>query len=262
MLLALTRDVSPTFDKCELTNLPRTPIDVAEARREHSQYKQCLLQLGCHVISLPAATDLPDSVFVEDTAIVLEDLAVIARPGAASRLPETQSVLQFLKPYRNLFMIEEPATLDGGDVLRIGKTLFIGLSSRTNEAAVEQLTAAVASLGYKVRPVELRGGLHLKSAVTRVADKVILVNPDWVDPAQLGNFEVIEVDPAEPQAANALRVGEHIVYPTLHRKTTGLLKARGLKIRPLEMSEFLKAEGGVTCGSIIFHHPPERSSQH
>ncbi|HEY5565007.1 MAG TPA: arginine deiminase family protein [Rhodothermia bacterium] len=258
MLLALTRDVSPTFDRCELTYLPRSPIDVAEARRQHSEYKQCLRELGCHVISLSGNSELPDAVFVEDTAIVLDEMALIARPGAVSRQAETPEVRDLLKAYRKLHVIEAPATLDGGDVFRIGKTLFVGLSSRTNGEGVDQLTAAVGSAGYKVKTVNIRNGLHLKSAVTRLADKLILVNPEWVDPAQFGNLEVIEVDPSEPHAANALRVRDRVVYPTQHRKTTARLKSRGLKIRQVDMSEFLKAEGGVTCGSIVFAHPPEK----
>lgn len=252
MLLAITRDVSPTFDRCELTNLPRTPIDVAEARRQHSQYKQCLRELGCHVLSLPADARLPDAVFVEDSAVVLDDVAVITRPGAESRRGETLAVRDTLQPYRRLHGIDGPATLDGGDVLRIGKTLFVGLSSRTNDQAVEQLSRIVADSGLKVKAVDLKGGLHLKSAATCPADRLLLVNPDWVEASQFGNLDVLEIDPSEAHAANALRVGERIVYPTQHPKTMARLKSRGLKVRPLDMSEFLKAEGGVTCGSILF----------
>lgn len=259
MLLALTRDVSPTFDRCELTYLPRSPIDVADARRQHSEYKQCLRELGCHVISLSADADLPDAVFLEDTAIVLDDLAIIARPATVSRQGEIAGVRDVLKAYRKLHILEEPATLDGGDVVRIGKTLFVGLSTRTNGEAVDQITAAVSPFGYKVKAVDIGKALHLKSAATRLGEKLMLVNPEWVDPAQFGNLEVIEVDPSEPHAANALRVRDRIVYPTQHRKTTLRLKERGLKVRPLDMSQFLKAEGGVTCASIVFAHPPERS---
>lgn len=259
MLLALTRDVSPTFDQCELTHLPHSPIDVAEARRQHSQYKQCLRELGCHVISLPTDAQFPDAVFVEDTAIVLDELAVITRPGAASRLGETDAVRDVLKGYRTLHSLDHPATLDGGDVLRVGKTLFVGLTTRTNSEAVEQLAGIVSAAGFKVKSVETRGGLHLKSSATRVGEKTLLVSPEWIDPAQFGNLDLIEVDPSEPQAANALRIKDRIVYPTQYSKTLILLKKRGLKVRPLEMTEFLKAEGGVSCGSIVFAHPPQRS---
>jgi dimethylargininase len=211
------------------------------------------------VISISANSEWPDAVFVEDTAIVLDEVAIIARPATVNRQGEAAGVREFLKAYRKLHVIEEPATLDGGDVLRIGKTLFVGLSTRTNGEAVDQLTAAVSGAGYKVKTVALRNALHLKSAVTRLADKLILVNPEWVDPNQFGNIDVIEVDPSEPHAANALRVRDRIVYPTQYRKTSARLKSRGLKLRPVDMSEFLKAEGGVSCGSIVFTHPPERS---
>lgn len=260
MLLALTRDVSPTFDQCELTHVPRTPIDVAEARRQHSQYKQSLRELGCHVISLPGPSSMPDAVFVEDTAVVLDELTVICRPGVESRRTETAAVGEFFQQYRKLVFIEGPGCLDGGDVLRLGKTLYVGLSSRTNESGIEQLGAAVAAAGYKVQPLELTGCLHLKSAVTRVAEKQILVNPGWIDPAKIAGHDVVEVAPDEPAAANALRVNDKVVYPSQHPKTMGRLRAAGLKIRQVDVSQFLKAEGGVTCGSILFQHPPVKSS--
>lgn len=252
MLLALTRDVSPTLDRCELTYLPRTPINVAEARRQHSEYKQALRELGFHVISLPGDAKYPDAVFVEDTAVVLTQSAVITRPGAESRRGETSAVADFLKAYRKLYFIEEPGLLDGGDVLKVGRTLFVGVGGRSNEAGLEQLQRAASAEDLKVRPVELKHGLHLKSAVTQVAEKTLLVNPDWVDRGVFDNYDVIEVDPAEPSAANALRAGDRIIYPRQHVRTTARLTARGLKMRPLDMSEFLKAEGGVTCGSLVF----------
>ncbi len=256
MLLALTRDVSPNLDRCELTYLPRTAINVAEARRQHSEYKQALRELGLHVISLPGDPAFPDAVFVEDTVVVLTQSAVVTRPGAESRRGETAGVAGFLKAYRKLHFIEEPGLLDGGDVLRLGRTLFVGVGGRSNEAGVEQLQRVASAEDFKVRPVGLKHGLHLKSAVTQVADKTVLVNPEWVDPANFDHYDVIEVDPTEPAAANALRAGDRVIYPRQHMRTTARLTAHGVKVRPIDMSEFLKAEGGVTCGSVIF---PERA---
>ena len=211
-LIALTRDVSPDVGRCELTHLERVVIDVDLARRQHAAYEAILEELGCRVERLVATPDLPDSVFVEDTAVVLDEFAVVTRPGATSRRAETESMADVLGRHRTLVEIPSPATLDGGDVLRIGRTLLVGVSGRTDPKGVEALARAVEPWGYETRAARVTGCLHLKSAVTEVADGVLLLNPDWVDRSELGDLEFIEVDPAEPFAANALRVGQHVVH--------------------------------------------------
>ena len=168
---------------------------------------------GCRIIALPADPDLPDSVFVEDAAVVLPDLAVITRPGAPSRRPETAAVAAALAPLRRLAFIQPPGTIDGGDVLSAGRTLFVGMSKRSDADGIDQLRALAAPAGFEVRPVPIRGCLHLKSAVTAVGDETLLVNPDWVDAAAFPGFEILAVDPGEPHAANALRVGDGLIYP-------------------------------------------------
>ncbi len=160
MPIAVTREVSPAINRCELTHVAREAIDVNAARAQHHQYEECLAALGCRVIRLPDTPDLPDSVFVEDCAVVLDEIAIITRPGAESRRAETTSVAGGLRAFRELEHIQPPATVDGGDVLLVGRTLFVGLSSRTNGAAVEQLGSLLHPLGYSVVAVEVAGCLH------------------------------------------------------------------------------------------------------
>ncbi|MEW6286975.1 MAG: arginine deiminase family protein, partial [Chloroflexota bacterium] len=168
MPLAITRDVSPRFNECEITHIERTPIDVDRARAQHRGYVNALKQLGCNVLELPAEANLPDSVFVEDTAVILPEAAVLTRPGADSRKPEVESIAQALSPLVKLLTIREPATLDGGDVLVVGKHIFVGISTRSNDEAIRQLQQLLNGYGYTVTGIPLRDCLHLKSAVTRV----------------------------------------------------------------------------------------------
>lgn len=252
MQVAISRAVSAAMGKCELTHLERVPLDVVRARQQHAAYQECLRQHGCRVLSLPAEDALPDSVFVEDAAVVLEELAVMARPGAKSRRAETGSVASALERYRPLTSIRAPGTLDGGDVLALGKTVFVGQSRRTNAAGIEQLTKLLRPYGYEVKTAPVERCLHLKSAATRVAKDALLVNPAWVETSALAGFELIAVHPDEPGAANALPVGKAVVVPAAYPRTADILRQRGLAVETLDVSEIAKAEGGLTCCSIIF----------
>jgi dimethylargininase len=251
MLTAITRKVSPAITRCELTHLHREAIDVGLAARQHVAYEKCLAGLGCRVVSLPAAPELPDSVFIEDTAVVVAELAVVTRPGAASRRAETASVAQVLAEYRPVAAIRAPGTLDGGDVLCIGRRVFIGLSGRSNREGVEQLRALFSPHGYEIVALPITGCLHLKSAVTQAAPDVVLLNPDWVDPAAFEGYGRIEVDRSEPYAANALLAGDAVLYPTAFRRTAARLEGAGIRLVPVDVSELAKAEGAVTCCSLI-----------
>ena len=253
MPIAYTRAVSPTLADCELTHLEREPLDVARAAREHAAYETVLARLGATVLHLPPEPDLPDAVFVEDTAIVLDEIAVITRPGAPSRRPETASTAAALAAHRPLAHIRTPGTLDGGDVLVAGRRIYVGLSKRTNPAAIEQLAALLAPLDYQVIPVAFAGCLHLKSGVTRVAEGLLLLNPAWVDPRKFPGHRAVAVDPAEPHAANALAIGGSVVHPAHHPRTRARLEAEGLRVEPVEMTELAKAEAGVTCCSLLLH---------
>lgn len=253
-LVALTRPVSSSLARCELTHLPRAPIDLGRARAQHAAYEECLRSLGCEVRPLPAADELADAVFVEDTAVVLDELAVLARPGAVSRRSEVEAVAGALAAWRPLRPIEAPGTLDGGDVLVIGRRVFVGLSTRTNQEAAAQLERALAVHGYLVRAVAVSSCLHLKSAVTAVADGTVLLNPAWVDVALFRDLERIAVDGDEPGAANVLAVGGTVVCAAAFPRTAERLARAGLAVRALDMSELAKAEGALTCCSLLF--PP------
>jgi dimethylargininase len=252
MLIAVTRAVSRSIGHCELTQLDRLPIDLELARRQHQAYEQTLRGLGVQVHSLPEEPGLPDAVFVEDAAIVLDECAVITRPGAASRRPETETIARELAPYRKLFTIRAPGTLDGGDVLTVGRDIFVGLSSRSNQAAVDQLQALLTAYGYTVTGVQVTGCLHLKSAVTQVAAGTLLVNPAWIDASYFHGLKLIETDPSEAYAANALLVDGTVIMQPAYPKTRARLEALGIHPLLVDESELGKAEGALTCCSLLF----------
>ena len=251
MTLVITRRVSPRVNECEITHIERTPIDVGIARTQHNEYVKALAAIGCEVIELPEEPDLPDSVFVEDTAFILPEVAVITRPGADSRKPETETIVKALSPYRPLVHVAAPATVDGGDVLVLGKKIYIGLSTRSNLEAVTQLNQLLEPYGYEVRGISLTDCLHLKTAATRVDDKTLLINPNWVDVTHFQGFDLIEVDASEPFAANCLPVNGKILYPTTFPKTQQKLEQKGFSVVNVNLDELAKAEGAVTCCSLI-----------
>jgi dimethylargininase len=250
-LTALTRLPSATLAQCELSFLDRDPINVDRARRQHSTYRSALRAAGATVVVLPALDELPDAVFVEDTAVVVDELAVVATMGAASRRPESDPMAATLARYRPVHRLAEPATLDGGDVLRVDRTLFVGLTPRTNAAAVDQLLALLAPLGYRVVGVPVTACLHLKSACSLAAPRTVLVNPAWASPDLFDGFDVLTVDPDEPAAGNVLAVGDRVLVPASAPRTLARLRAEGLHAEPIDVSELQKAEAGVTCMSVL-----------
>ena len=252
MLIAITRPVSASIERCELGYLPRHSIDAQKASEQHTLYEACLSELGLVVIPLPPEPELPDAVFVEDTAIVVPGLAVMTRPGAASRRPEVESVAWALSRYLPLRWIREPATLDGGDVMHAGRKLFVGASLRTNAEGIRQLEHELAPFGYAVESVEIRDCLHMKSACCYLGRQTILANRAWIDTAPFREFRILEVAPDEPWAANVLVVGETVVIPSSFPATARMLAKLGWNVRPLDVSELMKAEAGVTCMSLIF----------
>ncbi len=250
MLTCFTREVSPALGDCELTHAPRQSVDVELARIQHAAYEDALRALGAHVERLSPAPRAPDGVFVEDTALVLPEVAVILRPGAPSRRIETTSVAKALGAFRELRTVRSPGTIDGGDVLRVGKKLFVGRSSRTNADGIDQLSTVVDEFGYEVFPVEIRDCLHLKSAVTQIGPNLLLVNRDWLLDFPFGNMEMIDVDPDEPAAANALMINGTVIYPVNFPATAERMRHRGVRLAAVDVSEIQKAEGGVTCCCI------------
>lgn len=250
-MLAITRELTAAIAHCELTHGTRTAIDVARAQQEHAAYERALETAGCRVRRLSAPEHFPDAVFIEDTAVVFDEIAVVARPGADSRRGETDGVALVLSEYRSLAAIEAPGLLDGGDVLRVGKRVFVGRSARSNDDGIVQLQAIVAPHGYSVEGVDFQGCLHLKSAATLVAPDLALLNPAWVDQRVFRDLAIITVAPSEPHAANALLVGEVVLFPSEHEQTAEALYARGITMIRTPAGEFAKAEGGVTCCCLL-----------
>ena len=250
-MLALVREVSPQLVRCELTHLEREGIDPARASRQHRSYTQALQSLGCTLEWLPPLPDHADSVFVEDTAVVLPEVAVVTRPGASSRRGETPSVAMALERHQRVACITEPGCLDGGDVLHIGRTLHVGTSRRTNPAGIAQLAELLSPYGYRVQAVAVDGCLHLKSAATFIPPEVLLVNPDWVDPAVFGKLRVIAVVEREAYGANTLSIGATTLVSAAYPETVQRLEEAGVSTQVLDVSELHKAEGALTCMSLL-----------
>lgn len=252
MLTAITRDVNAGMGSCELTFLPRISIDASLALQQHQQYQSVLASLGCEVVTVPTEPELADSVFIEDTAIVLDEVAVLCRPGAESRRAEVAGVGEVLQRYRPLASIQAPGTLDGGDLLRVGNVIYAGLSTRSNQDGIEQFRSIVAEYGFAVETVATTQCLHLKSAVTEVAPGSLLINPDWINTSAFKNCDLIEVNEEEQHAANALLLGDSVIFPSSFPRTMEKLVKRNIDVTPVDVSEVQKAEGGVTCCSLIF----------
>lgn len=252
MEIALTRDVSPAIQQAELTYLERQPIDLARAVAQHDAYREALSRLGLRVLRLPADPACPDCCFVEDTAVVVDELAVMAAPTPVSRRPEVPAVASALAAFRELAYLPPDAHLEGGDVLQLGRVLYVGFSSRTNQAGIVALAHAVEPFGYRVVPVPVSGCLHLKSAVTAIGDEAVIANPDWIDMDVFADVAVLPVHAQEPFAANVLRARGVLIADSGHPRTLDLLDRYGYAVQPLDMSEFAKAEAGVTCKSIVF----------
>ena len=252
-MIAVTRAVSPAIANCELTHRSREVIDAARTAAEHGAYESTLRSLGVTVVRTAPQPALPDAVFVEDTAIVLDEVAILTRPGAESRRPEVDSIAETLGAYRTLERIDAPATIDGGDVLVVHRTLYVGRSTRTNAQGVEQLRAKVRKYDYDVVPVSFDGCLHLKSAATFIGQRTLLLNPRMVKPRAFSiGFDIIEVAPTEPDGGNALNVSGTLIYPEHHPATAERLRKAGLRVVTVPMSELAKAEAGVTCCSLLF----------
>jgi dimethylargininase len=249
--IALTRPVPASINDCEISFIGRERIDLARARAQHAAYERALEGVGCVVERLGTEDALPDSVFIEDTAVVFDELAVVTHPGAESRRAEVAGVAAALARWRTLHRIEAPGTLDGGDVLVVGKVVYVGASARTNRAGIEQFAAILRPHGYKICAVPVERCLHLKSAVTQVAEGTVLLNPALLDESHFRDRQIIRVDPQEPEAANALRIGTSLMYSTSYPLTQASLQSAGISVTSVDVTELAKAEGAVTCCSLI-----------
>jgi dimethylargininase len=237
--------------------MEREAIDVDRARAQHAAYVALLRGAGAEVVILPALDEMADAVFVEDTAIVLDEMAIVAPMGAASRRAETAAIIDTLGAYRPVRALVAPATLDGGDVLHVGRALFVGQTPRTNRAALEQLSAILAPLGYAVMGVPVTKCLHFKSGCATLGPETVLVNPEWVSPRVFGDRHIVTIDPSEPWGANVLAIGEQLVIPASVPRTRNRVEralvdmGRAATVAAIDVSEFQKAEAGVTCMSIL-----------
>jgi dimethylargininase len=249
---AFAREVSRSLARCELLYVPRQQFNLPLARRQHTAYVATLETAGIKVTVLPEEPDWPDSCFVEDPAIVLDEVAVICRPGAAPRVPEVKSIERVLAKVRPVHRIVSPGTLEGGDVLRMGKTLYIGMSTRTNLEGLRQCQQIIRPYGYETIGVPLKGCLHLKSAVTSPAEGVLLANAGWIDLSPFSHFEILRVPDAEPWGANTLALNGNVLVTGSSPRTADLLESRGLRVSRLDISELQKAEAALTCLSLLY----------
>ncbi len=252
MLIGLTHTVSPNLAQGELTYIDRAPVDHTTALPQHDQYYNTLAAHGVEVKKLTMNSDYPDSCFVEDTAIVLDEIAIITRMGTTSRRGETAGIVAEISKYRETVAIQQPATIEGGDVLHVGKTLFVGLSTRTNTQGIEALTTIAKRFGYKVIPVPVTGCLHLKTACTAVSDDTLLLNPLWIDTAPLQSFTLLPVSLDEPWAANTVRIGNTLCVQAGFPNMLEQVHTFADRIEPLDISEFRKVEAGPSCLSVLF----------
>jgi dimethylargininase len=248
---AITRAVGPAIGECALTFIERRAIDVGRAVKQHAEYCAALRRTGLTVQTLRAEEGLADAVFVEDTAVVLDEVAVLARPGAESRRGEVDSIAVALAARRPLARIEEPGTLDGGDVLRIGRTCYVGLSSRTNAEGAGQLAAIGGRFGYRTVNVEVTGCLHLKSAVAYLGGDTVLIREEWIDPTPFEPYRKLAVPDEEPFSADVLTLGDVIYVSASWPRTRAAIEQYGFRTHVLEISEFEKAEAGATCLSLV-----------
>ncbi|MGH8264323.1 MAG: dimethylarginine dimethylaminohydrolase family protein [Steroidobacteraceae bacterium] len=250
-LRAFVRAPGAALNRCELTHLPRVPIDVERARCQHAAYVNALAELGATIEWLAPLEDQPDAVFVEDTAVIYPEIIIMAWPGVASRQAEVAFADRALAQYREVHAVRPPGLLDGGDVLTIGQRVLVGLSTRTNQAGFEQLREALAPFGYSVDSVRVRGCLHLKSACTAIDAHRVIANLNFIERAALGAVTIIEVDPREPRSANTLTVQGTTLFSAAYPRTGERLHAAGLRTRAIDVAELEKAESGLTCMSLL-----------
>jgi len=259
MRIAITREPDPSIVDCQLTYLQRQPIDVRKAVQQHQAYKECLAHLNLHVVQLTIDKVLPDAVFVEDTAVVVDELAVVPIMGSARRQSEIQELLPAFSRYRPLKFLRPPATLEGGDVIRVGRTLFVGLSTRTNLEGVNQLREILRPFDYQVRPVEVKACLHLSTALSYIGENTVLANKNWVDLSPFEGFSLMDVSAmGEPWSANTIRINGSNIVSRSFPKTSAALRERGFNVITVDISELEKAEAGLSCMSLIFedkNHP-------
>lgn len=252
MLSVITHLPSSSLEQCELTFVNSEPIDIKKAQKEHESYREMLKSCGANVIVKDDNIDLPDSVFVEDPIIVFDEVAVLTSMGVESRRKESSSMEKIFAKYREIKRIELPSKIEGGDVLKIGKRIFVGKSARTNAQGIRDLREILTPYGYEVIAVKVAGCLHLKTGCTALDEDTILINPDWVDSKVFAGFRQIVVPKEEPFGANILKINDTICMNEAFAKTIEVVKSLGYEIKSTDITEFVKAEAGLTCMSVPF----------
>ncbi len=249
---AIARKPGPNFARGLTTAVSEKPPDYEILANQHAEYIAALESIGLEVLLLEALPDHPDAYFVEDTAVVAADVAVITNPGADARKGEEETIAAVLVKYRKIEKIRPPGTMDGGDVLQVGKHFFIGVSERTNHEGAGQLSHILKGYGYTYTTIAVGEGLHFKSSVNYVGKNTLLVSEDFAGNDHLKGYDTIVVEKAESYAANTLFVNDHLLIPRGYRDTRKNLEALGFKIIELDTSEVRKMDGGLTCMSIRF----------
>ena len=258
-LVAITHLPSPNMQSYERTYVGDEAIDLGLARRQHAAYCDALRECGAQVTTLDVNAPMPDCVFVEDTALVLDEVAVMMSPGAESRRAEPAGIEPVLRRYRAVKHVRFPGTIDGGDVVVAGRDVYVGRSLRTNDAGIEQLRTLLGAYDYTVTGISVHGCLHLKTACSALPDGRFLVNSDWIDASPLPAERLVHVPASEPWAGDVLVIGERIIVSDAFPRTIELLGALGFTVFPVSLSEFAKAEGGVTCLSLVFRDRGDRA---
>ena len=251
MLIALTHTVSPSLAEGEVTFIDRQTVDYELALQQHATYCNALEKCGVEVKRLSVNPDSPDSCFIEDTAIVVDEVIIVTTIGSPARQHESRNVAPELARYGEIIHIQLPATIDGGDVLRIGRRLYVGVSGRTNSQGFHELAQILQQWNYEVIPVELKSCLHLKTACTAINEETVLLNPHWVAPEVFSDYNVLSVPEEEGWAANTIRVGNTVFLQYGFPETLKLVEKYHDSIVTLDISEFRKVEAGLSCLSII-----------
>lgn len=252
---ALMREPSPSLVHCELTFVERASIDPDRASLQHRAYRDALKRAGFHVTVLPSDPECPDAVFVEDPAIVLDEAVVLTNLGTPTRRGEGEALLPWFEGRREVVRLEPGLRLEGGDVLRIGSTFFVGRSRRTDDPGIDAFEDVVNAFGHRVVRVDVTGCLHLKTGVTALDDETVLANPAWVDLEPFAALRVQHVHATEPFAANVVRAGARILASASWPRTADAMSRLGFELELLSLSEFEKAEGGATCLSLLLPTP-------
>jgi dimethylargininase len=250
-MIALTRPVPTSFANALCASAPTEPIDLERARHQHSAYVAAVATCA-EIHMLPAADALADSCFVEDTAVVAAGLALITRPGAPSRQPEPAATADALRTRYELAYMTEPATLDGGDCMRVGTTIFVGRSARTNRAGIARLAEVFEPRGIRVIAIEMPPNvLHLKCVCAPLGDDRITLADGSIPRDAFGDLHVVAIPAEESYAANVLAIGDRVIVAEGFPRTHEALTRAGLRIVPLATTEFRKADGALTCLSIL-----------